>query len=124
MMTTIIETYSKIFLGQSLVERFKRLTHKFNQQIEYLFEDIDQREKDRRYRLHFPPTVKPGDVMVFDGDQDPDPFKKHSPPHRIVVIAIIGIWVNYRWENGPEGISHSMMLGPFAYSYIKVDHKE
>lgn len=35
--------------------------------------------------------------MLFD-DKAANPFK--DPPHRVVVKATQGDWVNYRWETG------------------------
>lgn len=67
-------------------------------------------------RVMFPPSVKVGDVMVFD-DKSASPFK--NPPHRVVVKATQGDWVSYRWETGSMWQNESMGRRAFAACYVK-----
>lgn len=73
-------------------------------------------QKNRVLRALFPPRVQAGDVMVFDG-MDPNPFD--DPPHRVVVKAVQGNWVNYRWEKGPMWQNERMTRRTFAFWYVK-----
>ena len=67
-------------------------------------------------RVLFPPALQPGDVMLFD-DKSANPFK--NPPHRVVVKATLGDWINYRWESGAMWQNESMRRRAFAACYMK-----
>ena len=71
------------------------------------------------FRSCFPPRVAVGEVLEFD-----DPFNAGNPfskpaPHRVVVLGVLGGWVNYRWERNVYGTlqNESMDRRSFAFCY-------
>lgn len=67
-------------------------------------------------RAWFHPTVEVGDIFIFDAAENP--FAK--PPHRVIVRAVSGKWVNYSWLNSDKSLQdESCKLHTFMYCYKK-----
>jgi hypothetical protein len=67
-------------------------------------------------RALFPPAVKAGDEMIFDGDDRNNPFAR--PLFSVVVQEVRGNWIRYRYKDGTSE-DQNLDKRSFAFCYRK-----